>query len=226
MNSIVRNVLYQYEVELKELKDLYEGIPWMCLYAVEMILYTKQVELNCFHEKIPLASQESLLREALTHSAIKPSQYSNHITLLLHLLHFTEQLRKNRTSSIFSFEWHSFLRFYYEKDNVLIRAMSNEIRWGGEYQGMWDLMVYTSDIRRAHLCVVNGLQYANGVLLQGPSGTGKTESLKELARCTAKYCVIFNCSQNVNLRTVGKLLSGLCYTASWLCLDEINRLTM
>jgi len=87
-------------------------------------------------------------------------------------------------------------------------------------------MVNTSDIRRAHVCVLNSLHYASGVLLQGPSGTGKTESLKELARCTAKYCVIFNCSQNVDLKTMGKLLSALCYTASWLCLDEVNRLTL
>lgn len=43
---------------------------------------------------------------------------------------------------------------------------------------MWALMVNTSDIKRAHACVLNSMQYANGVLLQGPSGTGKTQSLK------------------------------------------------
>lgn len=41
-----------------------------------------------------------------------------------------------------------------------------------------------------------------------------------------KYCVIFNCSNNVKINTLQKILSGLCYTASWLCLDEINRLTI
>jgi dynein heavy chain len=87
-------------------------------------------------------------------------------------------------------------------------------------------MINTSDIRRAHVCVLSNLQFANGVLLQGPSGSGKTESLKELARCTAKYCVIFNCSQNINFRAMSKLLIGLCYTGSWLCLDEINRLKL
>jgi hypothetical protein len=39
-------------------------------------------------------------------------------------------------------------------------------------------MINTSDIRRANACVLGNLKYANGVLLQGPSGTGKTESLK------------------------------------------------
>ena len=128
-------------------------------------------------------------------------------------------MRKEGVESVFDFQWHSFLRFYYEKDAVEIRALGSEITWGGEYQGLWNLMVNTSDIRRAHICVLSSLQQANGVLLQGPSGTGKTESLKELARCSAKYCVVFNCSQSVNIKTLSKLLSGLCYTASWLCLD-------
>jgi dynein heavy chain len=86
-------------------------------------------------------------------------------------------------------------------------------------------MVNTSDIRRAHTSILSNIKHGDGVLLQGPSGTGKTESLKELGRCMAKYCVIFNCSSEVNIRTLQKLLSGLCYTGSWLCLDEINRLT-
>ncbi len=80
--------------------------------------------------------------------------------------------------SIFDFQWFSFLRSYYEKDGVMMRAMNNEIKWGGEYQGVWSMLINTSDIRRAHICVLSSLQYANGVLLQGPSGTGKTESLK------------------------------------------------
>ena len=37
--------------------------------------------------------------------------------------------------------------------------------------------------------------------------------------------MIFNCSSEVNIRTLQKLLSGLCYTGRWICLDEINRLT-
>lgn len=43
LNSTVRNTLYQYEIELKELDELYTNIPWMCIYVVELILFTKQV---------------------------------------------------------------------------------------------------------------------------------------------------------------------------------------
>lgn len=150
---------------------------------------------------------------------------SNYITLQLFLLHFTHELRRDDVRSVFDFKWHSFLRYYYDPEGVVMKALGSEHQWGGEYQGLWNLMINTSDIRRAHISVLSNLQHANGVLLQGPSGTGKTESLKELARCMAKYCLVFNCSSEVNVRTLQKLLSGLCYTGSWLCLDEINRLS-
>lgn len=36
------------------------------------------------------------------------------------------------------------------------------------------MMVNTKDIRRAYCTVLGGLNWGVGVLMQGPSGTGKT----------------------------------------------------
>lgn len=96
--------------------------------------------------------------------------------------------------------------------------------WGGEYQGRWEVMVNTKDIRRAYSSVLGGLNWGVGTVLQGPSGTGKTETLKELARSMAKFCLVFNCSTLISTQLLQRLLAGLCYTGSWLCLDELNRL--
>ena len=99
---------------------------------------------------------------------------SNQITMFLFLLHYTEEIRKEGVTSFFDFQWQSFLRYYYERDSVKMRALGSEHVWGGEYQGLWSLMVNTSDLRRAHTCVLTNIKHGNGVLLQGPSGTGKT----------------------------------------------------
>lgn len=61
-----------------------------------------------------------------------------------------------------------------EKDVVIMKSMGSEHIWGGEYQGLWNLMINTSDIRRAHTSILINIKHCNGVLLQGPSGTGKT----------------------------------------------------
>ena len=94
--------------------------------------------------------------------------------MLLFLHHYTEELYHKNVDSVFRFEWNSFLRYYHEHDSVVMRALGGEYTWGGEYQGFWNLMINTSDIRRAHACILGNLKYGNGVLLQGPAGTGKT----------------------------------------------------
>ena len=58
----------------------------------------------------------------------------------------------------------------------------------------------------------------------GPAGTGKSESCKDLARTLARFCIVFNCSEQISAKMMEKLLMGICFNGCWSCLDEFNRI--
>jgi len=111
--------------------------------------------------------------------------------IVTNIVHRTilEDLIAKKVTHVCDPEWTKYMRFYWKNGGVSVKIESFELDYGYEYIGQKRNLVMTHLSHQAYRHIAQNTIAGQGICFAGPAGTGKTETVKDMARYCGQLCL-------------------------------------
>ncbi|XP_051263753.1 dynein axonemal heavy chain 11 isoform X2 [Dicentrarchus labrax] len=149
-------------------------------------------------------------------------------TIDVHARDIVASLITQKVTNSQAFQWLSQLRhcWYEQQHHCFINICDAQFLYSYEYLGNTPRLVITPLTDRCYITLTQSLHLTMSGAPAGPAGTGKTETTKDLGRAMGVMVYIFNCSEQMDYKSIGNIYKGLAQTGAWGCFDEFNRIAV
>ena len=146
-----------------------------------------------------------------------------------------KQMVEEDVNDVTDFKWLSMMRYYFQstdkkkrnknvQSSIMVSMVTSSLGYGFEYLGNYSRLVITPLTERCFRTLMGAYEVQYGGAPEGPAGTGKTESVKDLSKAMGIKCNVFNCTEGINTIAMRKFFLGLVSSGCWCCFDEFNRI--
>uniref|UniRef100_G1PM87 AAA+ ATPase domain-containing protein n=1 Tax=Myotis lucifugus TaxID=59463 RepID=G1PM87_MYOLU len=149
-------------------------------------------------------------------------------TIDVHARDVVAKLISQKVVSPQAFAWLSQLRHQWEdsRKHCFVHICDAQFQYFYEYLGNSPRLVITPLTDRCYITLTQSLRLTMSGAPAGPAGTGKTETTKDLGRALGMMVYVFNCSEQMDYKSIGNIYKGLVQTGAWGCFDEFNRISV
>lgn len=210
--------------------------PQMVVLAIAQIFWTSDVHsclandnremLHKLYEEL-LADLDDLVEliRSPDVSAVSRTTLKSLCTLEVHARDIMQRLLANKDADADDFEWLAHMRYYWVDGRISVQLLnSTQLHFGNEYLGNFQRIVMTPLTERCFRTIVCALENHSFASLHGPTGTGKSETVKDMTRALAIQCKTFNSLSDLDHTSIAKFLKGIVASGAWLCFEDFNRI--
>eukprot|EP00792_Barthelona_sp_PAP020_P009043 TRINITY_DN3265_c0_g6_i1.p1 TRINITY_DN3265_c0_g6~~TRINITY_DN3265_c0_g6_i1.p1 ORF type:complete len:3839 (+),score=1299.73 TRINITY_DN3265_c0_g6_i1:669-11519(+) len=244
MRLTLKNIL----AEAVNTYDSDRRLQWIKEYPAQIVLVASQIwwttEVNYSFEKLLEGKETALIDynkqqkqqilDLIGFIRGKLTKLERKLVMTLcmldvHARDVVANLINQKVESSEGFAWQSQLRMRWDdkKSDCFINNVDAEFRYGYEYLGNQSRLVITPLTDRCYITLSQSLHLCMAGAPAGPAGTGKTETVKDLGKgALGLFVLTFNCSEEMDYKSIGNIFKGLAQTGAWGCFDEFNRISI